>query len=139
MNLKIVNFFTVFLITLIVLSPSLILFSIVWEKHLEFVQAQQNISTYHTSITSECSALSLEINSLRNSDYLNLSLNSIKTNLKVSDKYQIIHLWRWIFLVLPFCIILIIVLYDRYLVYRANIFQQQVEMLEKIWRQSVEN
>jgi hypothetical protein len=38
----------------------------------------------------------------------------------------------------PICIGLGIIGYDRYLVYRAAVFKAQVEMLEKLWQQSIE-
>ena len=80
----------------------------------------------------------LQTNSLINQDLSNLYLNSNETNLSLSENYQTQNLWRWFFLFIPFCIGTVIYFYDRYLVYRANIFQQQVEMLEKIWQQSLE-
>lgn len=138
MNLKLVNVFAVCLITLAVLFPSLTVFSLVWEKHIEFVEKQQNISTYNPIINSECSASGLQTNSSTTSDFSNLYLNPNETNLKLSNNYQIGDLWRWLFLFIPFCIGVAIFLYDRYLVYRANLFQQQVEMLEKLWQQSLE-
>jgi hypothetical protein len=113
-------------------------FGLVWEKHLEFVQTQQNISHYNQTINNECSAPLLQTNSLINNDYSKQYINSNQTKLNSSDKYQIRKLWRWIFLVVPFCIGTAIYLYDRYLVYRASLHQQQVEMLEKLWQQSLE-
>jgi hypothetical protein len=137
-NSKLVNVFAVCLITLIVIFPSLTVFNLVWEKHLEFVQTQQNISHYNQTINNECSAPLLQTNSLINNDYSKQYINSNQTKLNSSDKYQIRKLWRWIFLVVPFCIGTAIYLYDRYLVYRASLHQQQVEMLEKLWQQSLE-
>lgn len=40
--------------------------------------------------------------------------------------------------VIPYSFGNILFLYDRHLVYRAGIFQQQVEMLEKLWQESIE-
>ncbi len=141
-NSKLVNVFAVCLITLALIFPSLAVFGLVWEKHLEFVATQQNISTYNRNIGKECSASLLQTNSLINNDYSQL-YTSNKTNLEkdlnLSDKNQIHNLGRWIFLFVPFCIGTATYLYDRYLVYRANLFQQQVEMLEKLWQQSLEN
>ena len=142
MNSKLVNVFAVCLITVVLIFPSLAVFGLVWEKHLEFVTTQQNILTYNQTIGNECSASLLQSNSLINNDYSQL-YTSNETNLEknhyLSDKHQIRNLGRWIFLFVPFCIGTAIYLYDRYLVYRANIFQQQVEMLEKLWQQSLEN
>lgn len=138
MNSKLVNVFAVCLITLAVLFPSLIMFGVVWEKHIEFVETQQNISNYHQNVNTECSTLMLEINSPMESDCSHSYLNSSETNPRISDRSQTNHLWRWVFLFLPFCPIVLICLYDRYLVYRAHIFQKQVEMLEKLWQQSLE-
>lgn len=138
MKSKLVNLFTVCLITLAVIFPSLTVFGLVWEQHLKFVETQQNFST-SSQIQSECSA-SLQINSSINSDS-NLYLNQDQTDINLSHRFkinQIHHLWRWLFLFVPFCIIVAIFLYDRYLVFRAHNFQQQVEMLEKLWQQSLE-
>lgn len=138
MNSKLVNIFFVCLITLIVLFPSLTVLGLVWEKHIEFVKTKQNISIYHTSIKSEPSAFGFENNYLTKNDFLNLDIYPKQANIKLSHKYQICHLWRWLFLFIPFCFGLVIFLYDRYLVYRAHIFQQQVDMLEKLWQQTLE-
>ncbi|MGB3760687.1 MAG: hypothetical protein WBA07_30655 [Rivularia sp. (in: cyanobacteria)] len=138
MNSKLVNVCAVCLITLALLLPATTVFGVVWEKHLEFVKTQQNISTYSQTIENECSASLLQTDSLINNDYSKLHLNSNEKKLNLSDKYQIRNLGRWIFLFVPFCIGTAIYLYDRYLVYRANLFQQQVEMLEKLWQQSLE-
>lgn len=110
----------------------------VWEQHLKFVENQQNIEPPSQSIKSQCSALPLEINSFTNSNLSHLYLNQNETNVNLSKKIEILHLWRWLFLFLPFCMVIAIYLYDRYLVYRANVFQQQVQMLEKLWQQSLE-
>lgn len=138
MNSKLVNVCVVCLITLALIFPSLTVFGVVWEKHLEFVKTQQNISTYTQTIDNECSASLLQTDSLINNGYSKLHLNSNKKKLNLSDKYQTRNLWRWIFLFVPFCIGTAIYFYDRHLVYRANLFQQQVEMLEKLWQQSLE-
>ena len=131
-NLKLVNVFAVCLIALTVLSPSLTVVGLVWKKHIEFVEMQQNIPSYNQSMESEYS-VDTQINSLTNSDCSNLYPNFNQTKSNSSDNSQT-RLWRWLFLIIPFCIVTGIYLYDRYLIYRANIFQQQVEMLEKLWQ-----
>jgi len=127
MKLKLINVFAVCLITLTVLFPSLTVFGLVWEKHLNFVE-QQNISLYNKSIESECSAFEIQTNFPTNNH----------VNLNLSNNYQIRHLWRWLFLFIPFCMVVAIYVYDRYLVCRAHMHQQQIEMLEKLWQQSLE-
>lgn len=141
MNLKLVNIFVTSLITLAIIFPSLAIFGWVWEKHIEFVQTQQNVSIYKQMTDSQCSAYLLQTNSLINNDLSKLDLNSNEANLnlpKLSNNYQTHNLWRWFCLLIPLCIGTAIYFYDRYLVYRANTFQQQVEMLEKIWQQNLE-
>ena len=138
MNSKVINIFTVCLITLSLFFPSLMVFGLVWEKHLNFVEKQQNNYLYHQNIQSECSAIPQQISSVTNDNFYNLSPSINETNLKLSSSSRSLHLWRWLFLFLPFCIGVVIFIYDRYLVYRANLFQQQVEMLEKLWQQSLE-
>ena len=136
-NLKLVNLFTVCVIALAVIFPSLTVFGLVWNKHLEFVEMQHNIATYSQTIDSECSASFITTSSLIDNQFSNSYTNPDETNLNLSDKYQSSHLWRWFCLFVPFCIGTSIYFYDRYLVYRAHIFQQQVEVLEKIWQQSL--
>lgn len=136
MNSKLVNVFTVCLITLAVILPATTVFGLVWEKHLEFVKTQQNIPSYNQTIGNECSASLLQTNSLINDSKLYINSNEKKLNL--SDKYQTRNIGRWIFLFVPLCIGTAIYFYDRHLVYRAKLFQQQVEMLEKLWQQSLE-
>ncbi|AFY58866.1 hypothetical protein Riv7116_6538 [Rivularia sp. PCC 7116] len=138
MNVKLVNLFTVCLITLAVIFPSLAVFGLVWDKHLEFVEMQQNISAYSQTIDNDCSASFITTSSLIDNSFSNLYTNPDETNLNLSDKYQSSNLWRWFFLFVPFCIGTVIYFYDRYLVHRAHVFQQQVEMLEKLWQQSLE-
>ena len=138
MNLKVVNIFFVCLITLIIISPSLTVFSLVWDKHIEFVKTQQNISVYNDSTKSEYSDLALPINTFNNSNFSNLYLNPNQQNIKLFYTSKISNFFRWLFLIIPFCIGVTIFLYDRYLVHRAHIFQQQVDMLERIWQQSLE-
>ncbi|MCJ8280771.1 MAG: hypothetical protein MJK14_12995 [Rivularia sp. ALOHA_DT_140] len=137
MNFKLVNVFAVFLISLAVMFPSLTVLGWVWEKHIDFVE-QQNISTYNQTINSDCSASLLQTNSLINNDLSELYFNSKETDLNLSHQNKIGNLWRWFFLFIPLCIGTAIYFYDRYLVYRAHNFQQQVEMLEKLWQQSLE-
>lgn len=132
MNSKLVNVFAVCLITLAVILPATTVFGLVWEKHLEFVQTQQNIQSKNQTTDNECSASLLQTNSLINKVYSN------EKKLNLSNKHQTRNIGRWIFLFVPFCIGTAIYFYDRYLVYRANLFQQQVEMLEKLWQQSLE-
>jgi hypothetical protein len=138
MKSKIINVFAVCLITLTMLSPSLIIFGMVWKQHLNFVARQQNINPLTQTVKSEDSKFNLQQNLLNNSSFAELYLNKNATNVNLSNKYRIRHLWRWLFLFVPFCMVVAIYLYDRYLVYRAHVFQQQVEMLEKLWQQSLE-
>lgn len=140
-NSKLVNVFAVCLITLIIIFPSLTVFGLIWEKHLEFVTTRENISTYKQTISNECSASSLQTDYFINNDYSKLYTSNekkLEKNQNLSEKHQIRNLGRWLFLFVPFCIGTAIYFYDRYLVYRQAIFQQQVEMLEKLWQQSLE-
>ena len=45
---------------------------------------------------------------------------------------------QWLLVAVPIGIGLAILLYDRYLVYRSAVFRSQVEMLERLWQQSIE-
>ena len=140
MRFKLLKFLTFCLVTLVVLSPEIVVFSEVWKRHIELVQTQQLVCEVNQSSTSKV-VLSLEQKTTDlEQDKTDIKLqdaNFVKQNL-TTEQYKIVKTLQWFFLLFPFCIGILIILYERYLVYRAVIFQQKIEMLERLWQQSTE-
>ncbi len=141
MKVKLLNVLTVCLVTLVVLSPGLVVFSIVWGRHIEFVKMQN---------------LACESNKFYPGNSVSFAPNSAKSLLQhhtkneISDRnlvnrlliaaeqYRLASILQWFVLITPIFVGLGIIVYDRYLVYRAAILKAQVEMLERLWQQSIE-
>jgi hypothetical protein len=136
MKFKLIKLIVVCLVTLAVLSPVLAVFSVVWERHMDLLETQDlawglnNLSAAHPKH---------EVANFSQDTVEKLpDASLIKQLLVKSEKYTIAHLVQWFFLFVPIGIGVIILLYDRYLIYRAAVFRQQVEMLERLWHQSIE-
>ena len=136
MKFKLIKLIVVCLVTLAVLSPVLAVLSVVWERHMDLLETQDlawgfnNLSAAHPKHeVANFSQVTVE-------KLPDASL--IKQLLVKSEKYTIAHLAQWFFLFVPIGIAVIILMYDRYLIYRAAVFRQQVEMLERLWHQSIE-
>jgi hypothetical protein len=150
MRAKLLNVLTVCIVTLAVLSPELVVFDIVWERHLEFVKSQNLACEVNKSNTSNCPRSKSKANRTftpqtkgMHSYQYQASIQSSQGNvvnqmLTIAEQYKIAAILQWFFLLTPICIGLGIIFYDRYLVYRAAVLKEQVEMLEKLWQQSIE-
>ncbi|MFS0513888.1 hypothetical protein ACEYW6_04070 [Nostoc sp. UIC 10607] len=139
MKAKLLNVLTVCVVTLAVLSPGVVVFSIVWERHLELVKSQ-NLACEVNKISTDAPALAPRIEgthspqaSIQSSDR-----NLIHQMLTVAEQYKFATILQWFFLLIPICVGLGILFYDRYLVHRAAVLKEQVEMLERLWQQSIE-
>jgi hypothetical protein len=64
--------------------------------------------------------------------------NLVNRLLVVAEQYRLASILQWFVLITPIFVGLGIIVYDRYLVYRAAMLREQVEMLEKLWQQSIE-
>jgi hypothetical protein len=141
MKLKILNVLTVGVVTLAVLAPGIIVFNLIWGRHIELVKTQ-NLSCQVTNINQGSEFLSLQpksINTLPSPTHQKLSPHNFFVQLQILvEQYKIATILQWLVLATPICIGLGIIAYDRYLVYRAAVFKAQVEMLEKLWQQSIE-
>ncbi|MCX7593040.1 MAG: hypothetical protein N2235_04625 [Fischerella sp.] len=144
MRLQLLKFLTAGLLTLIVLSPELVVLSVVWEQHMQLVEIQhlaREINQIHAD-SQNTSKFPLELaakKSVRDSDSIKIFGIKIPHSLLTSAQlYKVVDFWKWFFLLLPICLGIFFFLYDRYLVYRATIFQQQVEMLERLWHENIE-
>lgn len=127
--------------TLVVLSPELVVFSIIWEKHLELGQTEALVCDYQQSLTTQAGLPNLPSSSNSYPDNFKSKLfntNFIQQPLISKQKFKMIKILQFFFLLFPILIGVFVLLYDRYLVYRAVNFQQQVEMLERVWQQSIE-
>ncbi|PMB46926.1 hypothetical protein CEN39_25345 [Fischerella thermalis CCMEE 5201] len=150
MRLQMSKFFIVCLLTLIVLSPELVVLSVVWEQHMQLVEIQhltckleqmqtgvfRIIGSQNTDLLTpeqECQKFAHDTNNIKIFD-----TNFLHILLTYTQIYKVVDLLKWFFLLFPIVLGIFFFLYDRYLVYRAGIFQQQVEMLEKLWQESIE-
>ncbi|WP_414566554.1 MULTISPECIES: hypothetical protein [unclassified Anabaena] len=141
MKLKLLNVLTVCLITLVVFSPGLVVFSIVWGRHVEFVRMQSLACNLNKKTTGDTDFVSPTTGK---------DLSQCQTNITISDRnvvnpisaaaeqYKLVTILQWFVLITPIFVGLGIIVYDRYLVYRAAILKEQVEMLERLWQQSIE-
>lgn len=137
MKFKLVQFLTVCLVTVLVLSPELVVFSMVWERHMELVQTKSLACELNQSHTSEVGLTPTQEDKKLEQDRFNLQLSAtsfVKQSLTNTKQYTIVKILQWFFLLFPIFLGTLVFFYDRYLVYRAAVFQQQVEMLERLWQ-----
>ncbi|MBD2569791.1 hypothetical protein [Anabaena lutea] len=141
MKLKILNILTVCFVTLAVLSPGLLVFNLIWGRHIELVKTQ-NLSCQVTNINKGSDSLSLQpesINTPQSPANRKLSKYNFFVQLQILvEQYRIATILQWLVLGTPICIGFGILVYDRYLVYRTAVLKAQVEMLERLWQQSIE-
>jgi hypothetical protein len=140
MKVKLLNVLTVCLVTLAVLSPGLVVFSLVWIRHTEFVKTQKlefaanKINPTNTTLFTTTTNQNLEAPHVSTQ----VSDQNIVNQLLTAEQYQLAVLLQWFILLTPVFIGLGIIVYDRYLIYRAAVLKEQIEMLEKLWQQSIE-
>lgn len=140
MKAKVLNVLTVCVFTLAVLSPGVVVFGIVWERHLELVKSQ-NLACKVNKTTSRDTPKLAPRTEGTHSPQTNIQSsdrNVIHQMLTVAEQYKFATILQWLFLLTPICIGLGILFYDRYLVHRAAVLREQVEMLERLWQQSIE-
>ncbi|AVH73084.1 hypothetical protein [Nostoc sp. 'Lobaria pulmonaria (5183) cyanobiont'] len=139
MKAKLLNFLTVCVVTLAVLSPELVVFGIVWERHLELVKSQ-NLACEVNNTTTDAPALApyTEGTHSPQTNIQSSDRNVVHQMLTVAEQYKFATILQWFFLLTPICVGLGILFYDRYLVHRAAVLKEQVEMLERLWHQSIE-
>ena len=135
MKAKLLNVLTVCVVTLAVLSPEIVVFGIVWERHLELVKSQ-NLAYEVNNTTID--APQTEGTHSPQTNIQSSDRNVVHQMLTVAEQYKFGTILQWFFLLTPICIGLGILFYDRYLVHRAAVLKEQVEMLERLWQQSIE-
>ncbi|MFY7799272.1 MAG: hypothetical protein ACOVQ3_09895 [Dolichospermum sp.] len=141
MKVKFLNLLTVSLVTLALISPGIIVFAIVWGQHKEFVKTQ-NLSCELPKINIASPQLAPQtkiINTQPSLVKVKLSDNNFLHQLEIAvKKYKLATILQWLFLVTPIFIGVVIIAYDRYLVYRAAVLKEHIAMLERMWEQSIE-
>ncbi|KOP27403.1 hypothetical protein AMR41_05245 [Hapalosiphon sp. MRB220] len=150
MRLQISQFLIVCLVTLIVLSPELVVLSVVWEQHMQLVEIQHlscKIEQMQAGVFSiigsqNTNLLTLEQecqNFAQDAATVNFfGANFLHILLTPTRLYKVVDWLKWFFLLFPIGLGIFFFLYDRYLVYRATVFQQQVDKLERLWQESIE-
>jgi hypothetical protein len=141
MKVKLLNVLTVSLLTLALISPGIAVFNVVWGQHREFVKTQ-NLSCESQTIKI-ASSKDVSTTKIINTQPSLLQTKSSENNFLhqaqiVVKKYQIVNILQWIFLITPICIGVLIIAYDRYLVYRSAVLKAQIAMLERMWQESIE-
>ncbi len=137
---KVVSILTVGLVTLAVLSPEIIVFGIIWQQHLELDKIPNTAATF-TSLNVEIPNTYTYLKFTENKSVLhsfetNQELNAVSFVQELStllNKYNFFLILQRVLLFIPIGIAISIFLYDRYLIYRAAIYKEQVDMLEKMW------
>lgn len=143
MKVKLLNFIVVGLFTLLVISPGILVFNIVWQKHLEFINMQNLVCDIDNTYTSNSKSRNLSQNQTNNQIYdsealLQADRNLVNRLLVIMQQYRLASILQWFVLITPVFVGLGIIIYDRYLAYRAAILKEQVEILEKLWQESIE-
>lgn len=136
MKFKVFKVLTVCLVTLGVLAPALATFGIILKQNistpdvLPLVYELKNSSQGYNNST-----LTQEtIWSQKETESLESCTASLPRQLLPTAQEDPL---KFIFFILPLGICLGIFLYDRYYVYRTTVLKEQVEMLERLWQQSV--
>jgi hypothetical protein len=139
MKAKLLNVLTVCVVTLAVLSPEIVVFGIIWERHLELVKSQ-NLAHEVNNTSANAPALAPQTEGTHSpqTNIQSSDRNVVHQMLTVAEQYKFATILQWFFLLTPICIGLGILFYDRYLVHRAAVLKEQVEMLERLWQQSIE-
>lgn len=141
MKVKLLNVLTVCVITLAVLSPALLVVSMVWGKHIELAKAQNLTCEFNNNLKANeiLAPKSGGIDSSQIQDSNQISGIHLRTQqLTAIEQYQLATFLEWFFFLTPICLGLGIIAYDRYIVYRNAVFKEQVEMLERLWHQGIE-
>jgi hypothetical protein len=147
MRSKLVQLLTVYLMTLAIIFPALVVFGIVWQRHLEIKKIQHfACESNHTSLSAVADFSSKSnfystnscVSPIREKEtVLHQEKNIFDVFFSNTQDETFIYLVEW-FLFMPVVLGFGIVLYNKYLLYQAAVFQKQVEMLERLWQQNIE-
>ena len=135
MKLKLLNVLTVCLVTLGVLAPALLVFGLIWERHIDLVKTHYIVYEFQkdrvyadNQKTTDC---------YKQTELLKSYNGSVGQLITPSQEEPIAHILRSFIFFVPIGICLGISLSDRYRAYRAAVFKQQVKTLERLWQQSI--
>ncbi len=143
---KVINVLTVCLVTLAVLSPEIVVFGVIWQRHLELekIQVANTFNEFDNFNFLENPSIYLEktyttsfLDSIEAKQELDI-MSFVQELSALLDKYNFFVILQRLLLLIPIGIAISIFIYDRYLIYRAAIYKQQVQMLEKMWHNNVE-
>ncbi len=136
MKLKLLNILTVCFVTLGVLAPALLVFGLIWERHIELVKTHylvyevQKERLYAENAKTTDWHKQTELLKSYNGNFLGQIITP-------SQPDPIAHILSSFIFFNPMGICLGISLSDRYRAYRAAVFKEQVETLERLWQQSI--
>ncbi|MDJ0734051.1 MAG: hypothetical protein QNJ47_08225 [Nostocaceae cyanobacterium] len=125
---KLLNFLSVGLITLVVISPGLIVFTVVWERHLELVSTQNLLYNSHNSNVGSWNRNSSQIDDIRAFEYFMI----------LEGQYRITTILLWLLLLTPISLGMGIFGYEKYLIHREKVLEKQIETLERIWQLNID-
>lgn len=120
---------TVCLITLVMLSPVLVVWKI-WQYHSEFVNAQRAVLVEHQPIAEQAMIVTQKHGELSPLPFAQQPFQSISSTVTTSA-----FLGFMVSVPLGFCSGLL--LNNRYQTRRHTVLKQQIAILEKIWQQSM--
>lgn len=140
MKIKLLNALTVGLVTLALISPSILVIGVVLGQR-ELVKTQNlscespkiNIGSQSLSTTGTSFNLESFVSPVRKSED-----NLLYKIQRFINKHNFLIIIQWLFLGIPIFIGVIIIGYDRYLIYRSAVLKSQIALLERMWEQSIE-
>ncbi|TWH61843.1 hypothetical protein [Dulcicalothrix desertica] len=126
MKAKLLNAFTVCLVTLAILSPEIAVLGIVWHQHLHLEKTNLFVNNTNFHIK--------DVQILEKNSFLKPKQQN--EFLFIFNKYKIIFILESLLICIPVSIGVSIFAYEKYLIYRAEVYRKQVEILEKMWQKS---
>jgi hypothetical protein len=122
MKIKLQKVFIVCLVTLAVFSPTLMVFSIIWRRHLELINIPESIPEN----------LSFENHQQHQvTDELSTAIRDL------FSQPNILIFIQWLLFAVPISLGVMLFLHERYLIHRATTHQKNVDMLERLYQQSI--
>ncbi|NJL63233.1 MAG: hypothetical protein HC903_17155 [Methylacidiphilales bacterium] len=138
MKTRLIKFVTVSLVTLVILSPEILVLGVVWQNHLGLEQINEK-TNFLISSDNAYQASNPQY------DYLNntwINQNNVESEkheyLDLLDTFKIIFLLELLLFCLPIGLGLIFFLYERYRMHHHISYQKQIELLEKVWQYNIE-
>jgi ABC-type phosphate transport system permease subunit len=121
MKIKLQKVFIVCLTSLIVFSPALMVFGIIWQQHLELI-------TTH------------EVNQSLNFNYneqYSLDNDSSTAIIGLFTKPNIVTFLMCLLFGIPILLGTLLFVYERYLIHRATTHQENIDMLERLYQHHI--